>query len=181
MTVRGNSAVIESIGNKKLFLLDASAIILIEELSRMVGIDTLGKIQDSSTHYFFISNEVYCEVSRNCADFFDAHSNCILNAEGSTAHRKLSTIPIEIEGEMRVMTINNISHEDWNQIWLCRNHMQLTLVTNDKKLIKSAAIVIGERVINPKRFMMDFISAQSDADLTIKVCDIINSWKEKSV
>ena len=54
---------------------------------------------------------------------------------------------IEENGQIKYIVLNKVSAQDWGQVLLCQNHPELILVSNDRKLLKSAGIILKERVI----------------------------------
>jgi len=52
------------------------------------------------------------------------------------------------DGTIRSYKHNKISHNDQNQILLCQNHLELTLLTTDHKLLRSAAPVLKNRIMD---------------------------------
>ena len=60
---------------------------------------------------------------------------------------------IEEDGQIKYIVLNKISAQDYNQVLLCQNHPELTLVSNDRKLLKSASLILKERAIGINTFM----------------------------
>ena len=86
----------------------------------------------------------------------------VLNAEGSFSRDiKFSSFPVEIDGKMVVLPTNAISAQDFSQVWLCVNHQELTIISNDRKLLKTAGLVLKERVMGPPTFIEDFFNKNS--------------------
>lgn len=178
-----NESQIKKFSEKELFLLDSSAFQIFEEWGVALEFNLLEKIQLSQSHHFFITNEVLVELcQKRPKDFMNTLFGYTLNAEGSMSHNvKHSSFPIKVNGEMVVINTNAISAEDFSQIWLCGNHPELTLISNDRKLLKTGAIVLQGRVTGPSTFIKRFIQKYpEDPDLN-KLSSIIKNLKEKEI
>ena len=57
-----NKKRIQSLNDRTLFLLDTSAFQIFEDWGLRLGIDLLANIQESGTHYYFITNDVWVEL-----------------------------------------------------------------------------------------------------------------------
>ena len=182
-TEESNKNKINLLSAKELFLLDSSAFLIFERWGNILGFNLLQKIQDSQKYHFFITNEVFVELHQKPPGRYrDELWKDILNAEGSMSRDvKFSSFPIDINGETFAIVINAISAEDFNQIWLCSNHTELTLISNDRKLLKAVATVLGGRAVGPSVFIKKFIKDYpEDTDLK-KLPLILGKLKEKRV
>jgi len=144
-----NTNKITKFSNKKLFLIDSSAFGKIEELWKITGTNLLLLMEQSQKVHFFLSNEVCVELMKgprelDCKFLIDH----IINVEGSGSYDlKENKFIIEENGQTKYIVLNKISWQDYNQVILCQNHPELILVSNDRKLLKSAGFVIKDRVI----------------------------------
>jgi hypothetical protein len=158
--VEENTKLILSTGKKYNFLFDTSTILYFQELYIAFGVNIFKVMEECPNVNFFVINHVLSELMQGkkgispyqLRRFF----NHILNSESSTSHnRKENRFLIEEKGEVKYVILNNISATDYAQVLLCQNHRELTLVANDKKMLKSAAQVIKERRVVGIPAMLD--------------------------
>ena len=148
-----NSKTIASFGKKYNFLFDTSTILYFQDMFVYCGVSIFTVLKDCPKATFFITNNVLEELLRgpkrlklNQIGFFVNH---ILNAELSMDRNiKENRFLIEENDEIKFIVLNKVSAIDYAQILMCQNHKELTLVSNDKKMLKSAAQVVkGRRVV----------------------------------
>ena len=106
-----------------------------------------------------MTNDVFVELSNGPRQipvtFITEH---IINSEGSfLPDWKENRFLIKENGEIRYIVLNKISTVDYSQVLLCQNHPELTLVSNDHKLLKSAKVVLIDRVIGPPSLIEQLI------------------------
>jgi hypothetical protein len=65
------------------------------------------------------------------------------------------------DGQIKSYTHNKISQADQNQILLCQNHLKLVLLTNDHKLLRSAAPVLPNRIMDLKNFFELLVNTEN--------------------
>ncbi len=140
---------LEKLSSKTIFLFDSSTYCRYEELSIYSGVDFFDVITNLDNITFLFTNEVAVELMNGprklSPKFILDH---IINVEGSMDHSlKENRFLYEKEGKLFYMELNKVSVIDWNQVLLCQNHPSLILVTNDRKLHKSAKAVLGDRSI----------------------------------
>ena len=65
------------------------------------------------------------------------------------------------DGQTKSYKHNKISQADHSQIVLCQNHLELVLLTNDHKLLRSAATVLPRRVMDLQSFLEMLINTEN--------------------
>lgn len=165
------------------FLIDSSAFIFIEDLSQKIERDIFQEIDSSNSLQFFITNDVAVELWQNRDDkYMDPFLKHMINSEISAQRGvKLDRFAVEQNGEIVAAKINNISIPDYGQIVLCQNHPELSLVSNDRKLIKSTFLVLGERVMNPIQMINKFLEVSDDAVLKTSLQDILKDIPMRNI
>ncbi len=147
-----NNEILTHKGKQYNFLLDTSAIIYFEKMWQQCGASIFTALNELSDVNFFVCNMVLSEFisGPNRFDptqltiFFDH----VLNAESAmNPDMKENRFIVEEDGELKYIVLNRISPTDYAQILLCQNHPQLTLVTNDRRMLRSGAHVIPGRII----------------------------------
>lgn len=143
---------IERHKNKSIFLLDGNVFDIFLKIDGIAGFSILDLIKELPEFHFLVTVEVLAELMNakfwtpNIQYFFEH----IINVEGSfNKKEKESRFIIEEDGKLKYIELNKISAQDCNQILLCQNHPELILVSNDKKLIKSARFLIKDRAVTP--------------------------------
>ena len=82
--------------------------------------------------------------------------NHILAPESAMGNdKKENRFLINVKGKIKYVVLNKISVTDYAQVLVCQNHKELTLVANDKKMLKSAAQVIKERRVTGIPALLD--------------------------
>ncbi len=141
-----------------ILLIDSSVYEEIQRLANDTGYHALNFIVNRYPRIdFFFSSDVFRELN---AKGFSANTpniaTRILEAE-STSIESFSKVNAGLynskEGYIRMYEHNKISHADQNQILLCQNHLELTLMSNDHKLLRSAAPVLPGRIIDLQGFL----------------------------
>lgn len=135
--------------DKKVYLFDTGVFARSEEIASVCGSDFIEIFSKLPEEYFFVTNEVLLELMNGprtiLPGFFMKH---ILNAEGAMDRTlKENRFIIEKDGNLSYIVLNKVSSVDYSQILLCQNHKELILVSNDRKLLKSAAQILPDRVI----------------------------------
>ncbi len=147
MSYEINEEILNEDRSEYLFLIDSSALLNFFKVDREIGLPILGLIEYSQYTNFYITNEVFLEMSQKEGilnlELFGQH---IINSEFSFAPEyKENKFLVEENGELRYIILNKISGTDYGQIHFCQQHKKINLVSNDRKLIKSAKSVIGEK------------------------------------
>ena len=123
------------------------------------GASIFTAIEECPEVNFFVLNDVLSELMQGPKGINPTQLNTffdhILNSESAmNRDRKENRFLIEENGEIKYIVLNNISATDYAQVLICQNHIELTLVANDTKMLKSAAQVIkGRRVIGIPAFL----------------------------
>lgn len=144
-----NTQRLNGLKGKKLYLFDSSVFIRSEEIFKVSGVDFINTFQLLLEEYFFVTNEVLMELSNgprrlNLKNLLDH----ILNTGGRMDRKwKENRFIVENDSKLGYVVLNKISSIDYSQVFLCQNHRILTLVSNDRKLLKSAAQIIPGRVL----------------------------------
>lgn len=150
-----NTIKIDKLKGKTLFLIDSSTYCRYEELANYSKVSLFEEILNLDKTAIFFTNEVVQELRNGPRNFFPLFIiENMINVEGSIDRtRKENRFLFEKDGKLSFIEINKVSGVDWNQVLLCQNHPELTLVTNDRKLYKSALVVLGVRVIGAASFL----------------------------
>ena len=135
--------------DKKIYLFDSGVFARSEEISSACKVDFIDVFNELPAEYFFVSNEVVVEIANGPRHLnYGYFMHHILNSEGAMdSSWKENRFLIEEAGEIRYVVLNKISNVDYGQVTLAQNHKELTLVSNDRKLLKSAAQIIPGRVL----------------------------------
>ena len=154
-----NNKILTGKGKKYNFLFDTSTILYFQVMYGDCGASIFEAIKECSEVNFFVLNDVVSELMQGpkginptqLNSFFDH----ILNVESSMDRdRKENRFLVNEDGEVKFVFLNNVSATDYAQVLVCQNHSELNLVSNDKKMLKSAAQVIkGRRVLGIPAFL----------------------------
>jgi len=132
---------------KTIFLFDSSTFCRYEELFLYSGINFFEVLGKLDRIIFLLTNEVIVELMNGPRKLHPKFLlDHIINVEGSMDHSlKENRFLYEKKGKLHYMVLNKVSAVDWNQVLLCQNHSDLVLVTNDRKLLKSSKVILGDR------------------------------------
>lgn len=148
-----NDAILAGSRGELILLIDASAYGEIERLAQETGYHTLNFIvRRYSKIDFFFSQDVFKEINaRGISANALNMANRVLRAEGVSIDQS-SKVNVGLynstNGQIKSYTHNKISQADQNQIILCQNHLKLVLFTTDHKLLRSAAPVLPNRIMD---------------------------------
>lgn len=148
-----NDAVLAASRGDLILLIDSSAYEEIQRLANETGYHALNFIVHRYPKIdFFFSADVFQELNaRGLSPNAPNIASRALQAEGvsidPTAKVNLGLYN-STDGQIKSYKHNNISQADHNQIMLCQNHLQLVLLTNDHKLLRSAAPVLPNRIMD---------------------------------
>lgn len=159
-----NNKVLLTKGKKYNFLFDTSTVLYFQVMYECCGASIFKAIGECPKVNFFVLNHVLSELIQGPKGInptqLNPFFNHVLNSESSMDHdRKENRFLIEEGGEIKYIVLNNVSATDYAQILICQNHRELTLVANDKKMLKSAAQVIKERRVIGIPALLDKLSA----------------------
>lgn len=148
-----NDRILDASQGELILLIDSSAYGEIERLASETGYHALNFIINRYPKIdFFFSADVFRElnasgISPNAPNI----ARKALHEEGMTLD---PTTKVNLglynatDGRTKSYKHNNISQADQNQILLCQNHLELVLLTNDHKLLRSAAPVLPNRIMD---------------------------------
>lgn len=148
-----NDAVLAASRGELILLIDSSAYEEIQRLANETGYHALNFIVHRYPKIdFFFSADVFRELNaRGLSPNAPNIANRALQAEGVSID-PTSKVNIGLynskDGQIKSYEHNNISQADQNQILLCQNHLELVLLTNDHKLLRSAAPVLPNRIMD---------------------------------
>ncbi len=180
MSYEFNIKRIAELGDKFLYLLDSSAYIRLEELSQMTNCNFLEMLHTlSKNSYFFLTNEVVVELMngpRICA--IETYLEHVINAEVSMDKSwKENRFIIEESGQLKYLILNRISSTDYGQIHLCQNHRKLNLVSNDRKMLKSAKTIIEDRCLGIDKLLDELLKRET---LLVETINTVKQALEKN-
>ena len=137
-------------------LLDGNIYILFQEMSVATEIHCLELLdQIKSVDYYFTSsvcNELMQGregINPNTTRMLLHHS---LRDEGTGGEKENRFLYTDKAGNTRFATLNTVSGVDYGQILICQNHKDLVLVTNDHSMLKSAAALLDQRLMDLEHF-----------------------------
>lgn len=154
-----NNQILLAQGRKYNFLFDTSTILYFQVMYEHCGASIFTAIGECPKVNFFVLNDVLSELMQGSKAInptqLNTFFNHILNPESSMDYkRKENRFLIEKNGELKYIVLSSISATDYAQVLVCQNHTQLTLVANDKKMLKSAAqILSGRRSVGIPAFL----------------------------
>jgi len=147
---------------KRCYLLDTNIILTIWEQ----GLDILDIIEENSFVDFKITNDCVvesCPYTEDINEYFrnpkilQLLDHMISNDVSSGVEGiKLNRFIIKKDNKIYSIVGNKISPIDYSLIVMCQNYPYLTLVTDDKRILKSAQKIIPQiQYLNFKEFMVD--------------------------
>jgi len=148
-----NDAVLAASQGELILLIDSSAYEEIQRLANETGYHALNFIVRRYPKIdFFFSADVFRELNaRGLSPNAPNIATRALQPEGVSIDPN-SKVSIGLynaaDGQIKSYKHNNISQADQNQILLCQNHLQLVLLSNDHKLLRSAAPVLPNRIMD---------------------------------
>jgi hypothetical protein len=148
-----NDATLAASRGDLILLIDSSAYEEIRRLANETGYHALNFIIRRYPKIdFYFSQDVFQELNaRELSPNIINMAQRALKAEGSSIEPKGKVnlgLYNATDGTIRSYKHNKISHNDQNQILLCQNHLELTLLTTDHKLLRSAAPVLKNRIMD---------------------------------
>lgn len=146
--MQDNNQLIKKNKKKLNYLLDTSTILYFQKIWEKCGASIFKSLEELDDATYFICNEVASELisGKNGMQVtqLGPFLGKILNAESSMSRDwKENRFLVEENGEIKYVVLNKISSADYAQILLCQNHPELTLVANDRKMLKSAVLILG--------------------------------------
>jgi hypothetical protein len=151
-------------GGELNLLIDSSVYHELNRIESEIGIHPLDLIQNYPKVKFFFTHSMINENIRGRMGFNEESAwmfNHSLQDEGSFNGKESRFLYNDVNGQTRVITLNNISPEDYSQILIAQNHEKLVLVTNDHKMLKSAGALLSGRLMDLPN-MLDLFSESPD-------------------
>jgi hypothetical protein len=141
-------------------LLDNNVYVMFEKIYLATGVNMFELLDQMDNVEYYFSHGVINEQFRGPAASSGTIVNLFnhyLNDEMASDGRKMDTFLYnDKNGKVRYIKLSNISAADYNQILLCQNHKELVLVTNDHKMLKSAAPLLDRRMMHIE-YMLDYL------------------------
>jgi predicted nucleic acid-binding protein len=148
-----NDATLAASQGELILLIDSSAYEEIRRLANETGYHALNFIIRRYPKIdFFFSADVFRELNARAVspNVFNM-ANRALQAEGASIDPR-SKVDLGLynatDGTIKSYKHNKISQVDQSQILLCQNHLELVLLTTDHKLLRSAAPVLPNRIMD---------------------------------
>lgn len=148
-----NDRVLAASRGELILLIDSSAYEEIQRIANETGYHALNFIINRYPKIdFYFSADVFRELNaRGLSPNAPNIASRALQAEGVSIDRS-SKVSVGLynstDGKIKSYNHNKISQADQNQILLCQNHLQLVLLTTDHKLLRSAAPVLPNRIMD---------------------------------
>jgi hypothetical protein len=158
-----NDRRIQEAGGTLNLLIDSSVYHEMTKLETETGIHPIDLLGHYPNVKFFFSQAMINENVRGQMGFTQEaawmfkHS---LQDEGAFSGKESRFLYNDVNGDTKVVTLNNISAEDYSQILLAQNHENLVLVTNDHKMLKSAGALLSNRLMDLQN-MLDFFATET--------------------
>lgn len=152
-----NDATLTASQGELILLIDSSAYEEIQRIANETGYHALNFIVNRYPKIdFFFSADVFRELNaRGISPNAPNIASKALQAEGVSIDPS-SKVDLGLynstDGQIKSYKHNKISQADHNQIMLCQNHLELVLLTNDHKLLRSAAPVLPNRIMDLRNF-----------------------------
>jgi len=145
-----NNQIISIKSKKYNYLFDTSTILYFQTLYEHSGASIFEALKECNDVNFFVITDVLSELLQGNKGLTPLHLKIffdhILNSECSMdPNWKENRFLVMENNEVKYIVLNKISPIDYAQVLICQNHKELILVTNDKKMLKSAAQVIKDR------------------------------------
>lgn len=160
-----NDKRITKAGGEMNFLIDSSVYHDMNDIESRTGYHPLDLIVNYPKVKFFFTQSMINENVRGRMGFTDEavwmfqHS---LQDEGSFSGKESRFLYNDKDGNVRTITMHNISGEDYNQILVAQNHQDLVLVTNDHKVLKSGGALLSSRIADLPNLIQFFARETHD-------------------
>ncbi len=163
-----NNKIIANLKGLEVYLIDTSAFCRFEELEKLCGINILNVIKGSAHSTFLIPNSVILELANGprTLDYKFLTSHIINSEYSGDPNWKENRLIVQENDKLAYIVGNKVSATDYALISLCQNHPELFLVSNDKKMLKNALIVLEkEHVLGAPMLIDRLISKGYTKDL----------------
>lgn len=161
-----NDTVLAASRGELILLIDSSAYIEIQRIANETGYHALNFIVKRYPKIdFFFSADVFRELNtRGISSNAPNIASRALQAEGVSIDPS-SKVNLGLynstDGQIKSYGHNKISQVDQNQILLCQNHLELVLLTTDHKLLRSAAPVLPNRIMDLQNFFELLVNTEN--------------------
>lgn len=158
-----NDKRITEAGGEFNLLIDSSVYHEFSKIEAEAGTNPLDLLAKYPKVKFFFTQSMINENVRGRMGFTEEsawmfeHS---LQDEGMFMGKESRFLYNDVNGDIRTMTMNNISAEDYSQILVAQNHENLILLTNDHRMLKSAGALLSNRLMDLPN-MLDFFSIET--------------------
>lgn len=158
-----NDKRIKEAGGELNLLIDSSVYHELNKIEAEIGINPLDLLGHHPKVKFFFTQSMINENIRGKMGFGGEaawmfhHS---LQDEGAFMGKESRFLYNDASGNIRTVTMNNISPEDYSQILIAQNHENLVLVTNDHRMLKSAGALLSNRLMDLPN-MLDFFAKET--------------------
>ena len=161
-----NDKVLAASRGELILLIDSSAYLEIQRIANETEYHALNFIINRYPKIdFFFSADVFRELNaRGISSNAPNIASRVLQAEGASIDPSSKVnlgLYNSIDGQIKSYDHNKISQADQNQILLCQNHLQLTLLTNDHRQLRSAAPVLPNRIMDLQKFFELLVNTEN--------------------
>jgi len=166
MNMEHNDAILAASRGELVLLIDSSAY---EEIRRLANETRYHALNFIVHRYpkidFFFSEDVFRELNtRGLSPNALNMAQRVLRPEGVSIDPSLKVdlgLYNATDGTIKSYKHNKISQADQNQILLCQNHLELTLLTIDHRLLRSAAPVLKNRIMDLQNFFELLVNTEN--------------------
>lgn len=162
-----NDRRIEEAGGLFNLLIDSSVYHEFTKLESEIGINPLDLLMKYPKVRFFFTQSM---ISENVSGRMGLTSEALwmldhsLQDEGMFLEEKESRFLYnDNDGNIRTVTMNSISAVDYSQILMTQNHQNLTLLTNDHKMLRSAGALLNGRMMDLQNMLDMFMETEDPA------------------
>lgn len=161
-----NDEILAASHGELILLIDSSAYGEIQRLANEAGYHALNFIINRYPKIdFFFSADVFRELNaRGLSPNAPNIARKALHEEGMSIDPSVKVnlgLYNSTDGRIKSYKHNNISQADQNQILLCQNHLELVLLANDHKLLRSAAPVLPNRIMDLQNFFELLVNTEN--------------------
>lgn len=147
-----NDKIIENNGKRLNLLVDTSAFLTFREIEVRAGVNPLSLLRHYHDIAVFFSSSAAVELMQGeglSSDVVVMLKNSLNDEQSSISNEKENRFLYNSkDGRIKMIELNKMSKADYGQILLCQNHKRLVLLTNDKKMLKSAASLLDKRIMD---------------------------------
>jgi hypothetical protein len=135
-------------------LVDSSAFLSLQDIGAGTGIHPLNIIEENPNLDYFFTSAVANELIKSREGLNPNTLNILKKSlrdemtSGESGHKEARTLYKAKDGSIKVATLTAVSGVDQGQILLCQNHRDIVLLTNDHRMLKNAAAVLDNRLMD---------------------------------